>query len=121
MNKAEYDDYLKSDRWKYLTQAIRRAVKACEMCSFPYELNVHHKTYKRVGNERREDLIVLCRSCHSRHHFVETADSIPDYLFNGGRELSLSRLETQLAESKKKNVERADEVRQNLRRFRDSE
>lgn len=31
-------------------------------------LEVHHLTYDRLGSERMEDLITLCRDCHMRDH-----------------------------------------------------
>jgi hypothetical protein len=32
-------------------------------------LDVHHKTYERFGgDERMDDLEVLCRFCHIKHH-----------------------------------------------------
>jgi hypothetical protein len=34
----------------------------------PDRLDVHHRTYERVGQEQLRDLIVLCRTCHSRYH-----------------------------------------------------
>lgn len=38
-------------------------------------LNLHHKTYKRLGCERPEDVVLICERCHSRVH----------RWFNGGR------------------------------------
>ncbi len=37
----------------------------CQKCgSGSGRREVHHKTYERVGNERLDDLIVLCPECH---------------------------------------------------------
>jgi hypothetical protein len=33
-------------------------------------LDVHHKSYARRGFEQAEDVVVLCRDCHKRHHGV---------------------------------------------------
>lgn len=33
-----------------------------------YQLEVHHLTYIRLGNEREDDLCVLCKECHMRRH-----------------------------------------------------
>jgi len=42
------------------------------MCSsHDATLDVHHKTYENYGDERPEDLVVLCRSCHQKVHGVE--------------------------------------------------
>ena len=47
-----------------------RAGWQCQECgraSSEMTLDVHHLTYERLGHERADDLIVLCRSCHERH------------------------------------------------------
>jgi len=31
-------------------------------------LDVHHKTYERIGAEKPGDLVVLCRACHGQEH-----------------------------------------------------
>jgi hypothetical protein len=33
-------------------------------------LNVHHRTYRRLVHEHREDVELLCEGCHARHHRV---------------------------------------------------
>lgn len=34
------------------------------------ELDVHHRTYERLGQEQEYDLTVLCHRCHSLFHSV---------------------------------------------------
>jgi hypothetical protein len=64
-----YDDYLKTEEWQMRRQAaLRQADYQCFMCPNKSKLEVHHRTYERLGAERPEDLIVLCESCHRRHH-----------------------------------------------------
>lgn len=36
----------------------------CQTCLSVEDLEVHHKTYERLGDELPEDLITLCRECH---------------------------------------------------------
>lgn len=31
-------------------------------------LDIHHRTYTRLGHERPADFLVLCRRCHKRQH-----------------------------------------------------
>lgn len=38
------------------------------MCQSRFRLQVHHKTYARLGKERLEDLQVLCFNCHKLIH-----------------------------------------------------
>lgn len=43
-----------------------RAKYRCEACGQGPPLELHHKTYDRLGRERIADLELLCRGCHER-------------------------------------------------------
>lgn len=63
------DVYLPSPEWQdRRKQAIERANGRCAHCSATERLQVHHVTYRNIGNERPEDLLVLCRRCHRIEH-----------------------------------------------------
>lgn len=71
MTKDEYKAYLESDAWKRTRKhAIEGARGACQLCDANGRIDVHHRTYDRVGDERLSDLIVLCRRCHERFHGI---------------------------------------------------
>lgn len=60
-----YKAYLRSREWGIKSAAAReRAGYACERCGSNSELEVHHKHYRMLGNEKPEDLEVLCPKCH---------------------------------------------------------
>lgn len=64
-----YNQYLRTHHW----QTIRRAAldhygPACLLCGETGQVDVHHRTYARRGEERLHDLAVLCRPCHKRFH-----------------------------------------------------
>ena len=64
-----YQRYLRSRQWAGTRAlAIHRADGMCEVCGETQYLEVHHKTYERLGNETHDDLIVLCSSCHAKVH-----------------------------------------------------
>ena len=67
-----YIAYLASPQWRARADAaIARAGGRCQVCNVDRwfsRLNVHHRTYERLGRERPEDLIVLCRHCHDLFH-----------------------------------------------------
>lgn len=64
-----YADYLLTDHWRRIRWArLWMANAACELCLATDDLQVHHKTYSRLAEERPEDLIVLCRRCHEHFH-----------------------------------------------------
>ena len=47
---------------------IVRAGGRCQRCRSRRQLTIHHRTYQRLGHERRSDVTVLCWSCHRRQH-----------------------------------------------------
>ena len=65
---VDYFEYIHSEDWQ--KQRIKRLKIdnfACVQCGSPLNLQVHHLTYDRLGNENIEtDLITLCRYCHER-------------------------------------------------------
>lgn len=69
-----YAEYLKTDHWKQRAAYARRSAGfRCQLCNAGGELNVHHRTYERRGEEHYSDLIVLCRPCHEKFHGVTDA------------------------------------------------
>lgn len=66
---AEYDIYLKSPQWfAKRDQALKHYGAVCDECGKKSDLQVHHKTYARLGNEEMKDLQILCRDCHMALH-----------------------------------------------------
>lgn len=64
-----YKDYLKTCWWKFRReQKIKSVGGACERCAKRRSLQVHHKTYERLGMERDDDLEVVCKGCHQHIH-----------------------------------------------------
>jgi 5-methylcytosine-specific restriction endonuclease McrA len=43
----------------------------CEGCGDEKAQEVHHKTYKNVGDEFLFELVALCNTCHDRYHKIE--------------------------------------------------
>lgn len=67
-----YNMYLLSYAWRN-KRGQRRAIDGdrCQgfMCFRVDHLQVHHKTYERIGDEDVEnDLITLCDRCHASEH-----------------------------------------------------
>lgn len=61
--------YLQSPQWLTKRQAVlHRDNYTCQMCSSTNNLNIHHVTYERLGNENLSDLVTLCNNCHSKLH-----------------------------------------------------
>jgi hypothetical protein len=62
--------YLRTPEWRRTrAAALLRAGNACSLdVTHTDGLEVHHRTYERLGAELSSDLAVLCRSCHQLHH-----------------------------------------------------
>jgi 5-methylcytosine-specific restriction endonuclease McrA len=71
-SRTLYRRYLKTEHWKAKkAEALARAGHKCQLCGKPLApLNVHHNTYTNLGDEKPEDLVVICRKCHKRHHRI---------------------------------------------------
>jgi len=66
---SEYLDYLESPEWwRTRKAALARADYHCERCGSLTSLEVHHRTYHRLGDENDDDLEVLCSCCHRAEH-----------------------------------------------------
>jgi len=70
----DYEEYLKSDYWHEVREvmACRNAYR-CEMCDKQIKLcdaNIHHTSYKHLGDENLDELVFLCRDCHEKVHGV---------------------------------------------------
>lgn len=65
LDKTFYLKYLESPEWRVRrADALLRGGSVCCRCGTNKRLEVHHKTYERLGNEKDEDLEVLCHECH---------------------------------------------------------
>jgi hypothetical protein len=68
---VDYQSYILSARWAHLRElALEHYGSACLLCGYDNtdDVNVHHRTYERLGKERLADLTVLCRKCHATYH-----------------------------------------------------
>lgn len=64
-----YLRYLRSPLWRLRRRIwILRAGGRCERCGSRRRLTIHHRSYRRLGRERRSDIAVLCSPCHRAAH-----------------------------------------------------
>ncbi len=69
IHSEEYVRHLHSEMWQKMRRAkLKETGGHCERCGCSEltgeRLEIHHLTYERLGNERREDLKVVCQACH---------------------------------------------------------
>ena len=63
--KTSYEAYLRSPTWSAKRlERLNIDNHQCQTCGATENLEIHHKTYARLGHERMSDLITLCQSCH---------------------------------------------------------
>ena len=64
-----YGEYLVSDLFYSVKERFRASnlPQSCRVCHAP-NVDLHHKTYARLGNEKLDDLIPLCRDHHDELH-----------------------------------------------------
>ena len=61
--------HLRSEYWKNIRQLVLDRDKGiCQSCKTEKAKDVHHLTYKNLGNETIDELISYCRACHEKAH-----------------------------------------------------
>lgn len=86
MNWREtYNAYMQSFKWKGKRMRLIAERGKCERCGRRGKLELHHKTYERLGEELDSDLEVLCPGCHrkaDREREEESASRAADALYD---------------------------------------
>ena len=86
MTDIEYEEYLQSEQWKELSRKrLEYDGYTCQMCGSRGTANnileVHHLSYKHIGEEQNrvwEDLITLCHCCHKSVHAMMCRKTAPN-------------------------------------------
>lgn len=65
--KTPYQEYLNSEQWKQRSERLKMLDGQCLLCLSMDNLETHHRTYKRKGNEFDSDLVTLCHDCHESY------------------------------------------------------
>jgi hypothetical protein len=80
MSAEEKAKYLSSPEWQSMRKAVHIHKRhQCEVCGSKSNLEVHHNTYKRLGNENIDDLNLLCRKHHQQIHDKLGYDRVTNY------------------------------------------
>lgn len=69
LGHATYAQYLASDHWARFKARYRESGSplACRVCGGG-RVQLHHRTYRRLGQERNADVVPLCREHHVAVH-----------------------------------------------------
>jgi 5-methylcytosine-specific restriction endonuclease McrA len=69
VSRSEYNAYMQSSQWsRRRSRYFETHRKVCKACGVIRSIELHHKTYARLGNERDQDLVPLCHRCHLSLH-----------------------------------------------------
>lgn len=69
MHSQEYLDYLQSDHWRALKDALLRVKpRECEVCRSTETVDAHHVVYRDLYSVTPADLRWVCRTCHEQIH-----------------------------------------------------
>ena len=63
-----YKEYLASPEWEEMADAVKARDGCCVLCSSKNDLEAHHRTYERIGVEELDDLVTVCKPCHTLFH-----------------------------------------------------
>jgi 5-methylcytosine-specific restriction endonuclease McrA len=67
--RARYNEHLASEKWWRMRELIfERDGYTCRGCLSRSATQVHHTTYKHIGEEFAFELISICDVCHKRYH-----------------------------------------------------
>lgn len=89
-----YEEYIQGWIWQDKKEIYLKARKdngwpiECLICQGKYGLQLHHLHYNSLGNERQDDLILVCMKCHQdihndkckkpQYNFSKTKHTIPE-------------------------------------------
>jgi hypothetical protein len=68
---ADYREYLASPHWQAIRVRYRESDLPQRCMCGESQVDLHHKTYQRLGREELTDLLPLCRRCHVMVHVLE--------------------------------------------------
>lgn len=92
-SKREYKQYIQSEGWQKVRQRYfksklwKQLNKKCYACKKESKVDLHHKTYKCLGNESLNYLLPLCRSCHELVHRLVKSEQFKTTLWSGAQRL----------------------------------
>mgnify|MGYP001573649106 FL=1 len=84
----KYNEFLQSDFWKTIRKRFyskKTTIKVCFICGSDKNLNLHHRSYKKLNHNTTNNLICLCKICHYDIHFkngkrINPPEKLSDYI-----------------------------------------
>ena len=67
-----YNKYIQSFDWKIKREEVLdRYGYRCVKCKTFFGLQIHHLTYKNLGDEKKDELVPLCNDHHKLAHKIK--------------------------------------------------
>lgn len=97
---ARYSQWMGSPAWwarrrRWVAEETDRCgAITCALCGRPWDAehgDLHHLSYARLGVERHDELIAMCRSCHELLHRVIDASPAWQALIASGHRAAVTR------------------------------
>lgn len=83
---ADYSEFLQSEFWQKIRtrffKVSKRTIKVCFICGTKKDLQLHHKSYKKIRHNTTNNLICLCATHHHDLHFPNGIKKYPPERFN---------------------------------------
>ena len=72
----DYASYITSKKWQARRVSFfhTRGRRDCQACGATDDVQVHHRTYERLGRELDSDMTALCQRCHDAVHRLHRFD-----------------------------------------------
>lgn len=114
----DYPHYLSSPAWHDTRRRYFESDQPQDcICGETYELQLHHLTYERVGEEELTDLTPMCKRCHSMLHELERRGEV-GLDFQGFVNEERARLHRLAIDRRKQKTRSEDEEYELHQRFR---
>ena len=70
-----HKSYIQTKKWKQIRkEVLERDGRKCVICGSKSRLEIHHKTYENWKNENLDELVTLCKTCHTTVHGISSGD-----------------------------------------------
>ena len=76
---VDYYAYIESDKWKQRRKPVIEKYPFCQVCKLAPSTQVHHISYKNLGDEKDWELLAVCKDCHKEIHGLNKQWIEPDY------------------------------------------
>lgn len=107
---SKYEAYLQTEKFDRIRQAVfERDNFKCVVCGSTDAMQAHHLTYHNIYDEQTEDLITLCRTCHSIYHAVDKRREVIEEFYRAERIREQEERANEIEEKKQAYIKERDE------------